>query len=133
MEIHGQFKIRLINQIMEMTLSEAWNEECAIEAIKQFKTNARNLLPHKWACLIILDNWKLATPDVEPLVLELQKWCTENNQSVEATVLGREIIHAKQYQMDHYLFGMENTIEQKYFSTKDEALKWLKTKGFTYN
>jgi len=34
--------------------------------------------------------------------------------------------------VDHYLSGIENTIEQKYFKSKVEAIACLKTKGFDY-
>jgi len=132
MNIHGEFNIKIVNHIIEITMIGAWNVECAIAAIEQFKINAQQLFPDQWVCLVILDNWQLATPDAEPLILEFQEWCLRNNQVIEATVLGDEFKNAKQYQMEHYLSNIESIIEQKYFMTKNEALTWLKVKGFDY-
>jgi len=51
---------------------------------------------------------------------------------IEAAALGDEFKHAKQYQMEHYLSNIESIIKQKYFMTKNEAIAWIKVKGFDY-
>ncbi len=127
---HGKYTMRVFDKVLEVTLCDAWNEECANEAIKKFKSEAQRLISEEWACLIILIDWQLATPETENIIREFQKWCIENNQKHEATVLGDEIINAKQEQMNHILQNVTPSIEQKYFSKKSEALLWLASKNY---
>ncbi len=126
METHGKFEITIHSQCIEITAFDSWNEECAKLAIETFKEKAKDLPPN-WACLVNLEHWMLSTPETIPLIQSLQKWCIDHGQKFEATVLGDEIINAKEHQMNHYLNGIQSTVEQQYFATRIEAVNWLKS------
>lgn len=130
MDTHGNFNITIYESLIEISIDESWNVECVQQAIAEFKRLASTLKPN-WACLVNLDNWALATPETEPLVQNFQQWCINHGQKIEAIVVGDSIPETKTFQMQKFMRGTEQSIEQAYFSNRQQAVQWLNTKGIS--
>ena len=130
MEKQGKYKFRIVGRILEAEILDSWNTECAKQALSDFKALAKQLTDDEWACLVILDDWHISSPETETLFYELQSWCTQHNQKYEATVLNVDADEIQHYQKSHYVNGIEDHIVQGYFSCKQQAKDWLQQKGF---
>lgn len=128
MKEHGDYKIQIHKLYLEVEVSGSWNNYTMLHFIEDFKDAAKKIYMHPWGVLADLSNWELSTPETEEPMKKLQKWCSENNQKYEATIVDTNPV--KQYQMNRYLETLDReVIEQRYFTSKELAISWFNDLG----
>ncbi|MEM9103745.1 MAG: hypothetical protein AAGB12_15655 [Pseudomonadota bacterium] len=87
---------------------------------------AKSLLNAPWANLVDLTHWELGVPEMREVIDETNAWCIQNHLAYEVVVcpLYTQIELAK---ISHKLLPNVNT---QIVSTEQEAMLWLKEKGF---
>lgn len=125
MKAHGEYTIKVHKKYLEIKIYGKWNYEGIVEFIDDFMKCASTISNNEWGVLTDLTHWDLSTPDTEEPMKELQKWCMENNQKYEATVIGDKSY--RKFQMNHYIDGLDlKEVQQKYFATIEDARIWFK-------
>lgn len=118
---HGSYKIELCKQVITVRFVGAWNKETSLKMCDEFQQEAKKIAGNPWACLIDLTKWELGGPEVWEPILQINHWCTENNQQLEAVVCSNLI---QKYIVKELEKALPET-ESAFFSTEIEAKKWL--------
>lgn len=126
MQVHGGFKIDIVDRLIKVRFYGAWNKETSEKLRAEFREEASKLSKEPWACLVNLLDWELGGPDVWEAIIILNHWCAKNNQILEAVVCDKDIEEHIFRQLQKEL---PNT-ESAFFQTEGEALKWLAAKGY---
>ena len=67
---HGEYQLLLSNRILIAKVSGSWNLEAAQNYAQDFKQLAQALTGRPWAHLVLLDDWQLSVPEVNPVIHE---------------------------------------------------------------
>lgn len=123
---HGSFKIEVINQVIFVRFFGAWNNETSIRMCREFQTKAKPILGKPWACLVDLREWELGGPEVWDPIVQVNHWCTENGQEMEAVVCEMEV---QKYIMKKTHAALPIT-KSSFFRSEKEAKDWLNEYGY---
>ena len=125
---HGQFHIALSHQVVKVVCKGAWNLETMQLYAKACSEQVRPLFGQQWAMLSDINEWELATPDVEPLLIETFKQAIVLGLKREAVVNSSGTVKLDQFNIT--LPAIPNDFERRFFTTESEARQWLAEEGF---
>jgi len=128
MQAHGQFTLWRENQVILAHIQGQCNEDMALAYSDQIKQVAAPLLNSKWAHIVYLDDWELATPEVESIIQSLVAWLIAHGLTHTAQVYSPNML--KRYQLDRMITQKTDTFERQVFSDEPSAFAWLAQKGF---
>jgi hypothetical protein len=94
---HGSYNIVVSGNILHASLAGTWNTDTAKTFAQEFKVVAQPLLGKPWGHLVILDDWDLGVPDMQPIIEELVAWCIKCGLERAAQVYSPSMV--KQYQL----------------------------------
>lgn len=128
MKEHGTFEITRSGQVMTVVFHGMWNGATAKRMCQEFQKEATNISDKPWACLVDFRDWLLGPKEVFDEISQINIWCNQNNQRLEAVVCSR--ILQKQLMSK----SQENLplTESEYFPTLEEAKEWIISKGYDY-
>lgn len=109
-------------------VSGAWDKSAAIRYVEDFKHHALTLAEHPWAHISYLDLWQLGTPDVEPVLRELEAWVLGHNIKYTAAIYAPSAV--KKFQLGKMIKSSKHNDAYRHFDCEQEAIEWLKSKGF---
>ncbi|GAA5142881.1 hypothetical protein [Thalassotalea piscium] len=123
MQEHGSFELEIKNKTLLIKAFDSWNVETAIRFFKETRALvcAHKLKNEPWACLVDLTQWELGTPDIWPVVDELNTWANKNNQKYEAVICSSSLQKLMIERSQENLF----TVEINFFDTVEQARDWL--------
>jgi len=133
---HGSHIISSSGNLLTVDAYGPWNREAAQKyedkARKEIKAVLRSY--SQWAMLIRVHGLSIYTPDSIPILQQFHKWRLEQNMHSIAIVCCEcediSTVILKNQLKDVYGFSPETPPIEKYFLNKDDALVWLKEKGF---
>ena len=126
---HGSYSIKAKNNILYIECVGTWNEETALNYKADIISNINKFNGKNWASVCILDNWNLNTPEVVPVLQEIVLTCVKQKLKRLAHVYLNSDI--KDYFLNEMFLTSYPDYERAVFSTKEQALSWLKESGYT--
>ena len=129
-EHHGDVEIKVSGDIIRAVPKGYWNEEAADFLYNAYAQAIFPLVGRVWGSLVILDEWKLATPGFEPLMLKNTEHAINFGMAYEAFV-AQELTSIQLAQMERAkpTDYDESQYQRVYFKTEREALAWFKENG----
>jgi hypothetical protein len=126
MKEHGSYKIELFKRVIIVRFFDTWNKETSLKMCGEFQKKAKILTGSPWACIVDLTNWDLGGPEVWEPIIQVNDWCTENGQELEAVICITEL---QKYILEKTQTALPKT-ESAFFNTEIEAKKWLEKYGY---
>ncbi|MFD2164990.1 hypothetical protein ACFSJY_01840 [Thalassotalea euphylliae] len=125
---HGKFSIWLSDNVIHSYVRGEWSADTAnrySEAIHE----AASKLPRKhWGHMVYLQQWRLGTPDIEPIITELVTWCLANGLTKAAHVYHPDML--KDYQINKMVISKQGEFEKREFAKESDAIAWLSSFAF---
>lgn len=131
MAYQGKFKIWRDNRVLLSVVSGAWDMSEAVLYSSELKKQAEPLIGQPWAHMVLLDDWVLGTPDIEPIIGTLADWCHQNQLLKIAHVYAKNML--KSYQLDKMVEEKKGIWVRKRFDSQQEAFDWMEHQGFAVN
>lgn len=122
MKEHGSYSLSITHKTIILKASGAWNYEMSVKFCKEFKQTVLPICDSKWASLIDVREWDLATPEVWPPIDALNIWANEHNQVYEIVLYKNSL--QKKLLMDSQTL-LEN-VETKFFQDDEHAYNFLR-------
>ena len=129
MKYNPKFKIWLDQKVLIAKVKGSWNQQDAEDFAREFKVVVSPLLDHDWASVILLDNWQLGVPGIEPVIKDLVSWKISRGLRYSAHVYWPSIV--KEFQLERMVQNVKGRFEMQTFKQPEEAFDWLASKGFT--
>lgn len=125
---HGEWKIVVKSNCVLQWFSGCWNEEAAIDYSQEFLEKTQILARKPWAIVSFLDDWDLATPEVEIHIKEHTErlkhfGCVKHCQIYTPSVV-------KSIQLNNMCAKSIGSYERKSFEEVASAIAWLKLNSF---
>jgi hypothetical protein len=127
MNAHGSFTLKQSGQILWSSCKGAWNEEQAKLFLQAYESAAIALNPG-WASIMDLSEWQLGTPDIWPVIDELNRWLNKTGFAYDAIIVNSKI-KAKLFERST---NSMTTAETRFFATVDEAMEWLRSEEIDF-
>jgi len=128
MHAHGRFHIWLDNRVILARVTGQCNKEMALKYSTQFKDIANPLVGQPWAHIVYLDDWDLATPEVEGIITDLVTWLVANGLMRTAQVYSPNML--KKFQIDRMVKSKIDHFTRQVFDNGEDAFEWLSQEGF---
>lgn len=122
---HGYFNIEIVEQTLIIKCFEAWNFETTLRFCKEYKELVEKINDKPWACLVDLNQWDLATPDMWDEIHKLNEWSNINNQKYEAVICSMSL-QKSMVEKSHTAF---TNVETSFFENREQAYDWLNSVG----
>ncbi len=126
---HGQYSMSVSGRIFHVKCKGAWNAETMKLYASDALERTKHLFGQPWAMISDIDEWELATPDVEPILIWLLDQGVKNGLVREAVVNNHGRIKLKQFNVS---MPNDPRFERKMFTTEVLAKEWLSNEGFVY-
>jgi len=128
MQVHGQFTLWQDNRVILAHIQGQCNEDMALAFANDFKKIIEPLIHSPWAHIVYLDDWELATPEVENIIKNLVIWLIQHGLTHTAQVYSPNML--KRFQLDRMVTEKTDTFERQVFSEQQAAFNWLAEHGF---
>jgi hypothetical protein len=128
MRQHGGFDIWYSNNIVYAVLHGSWNTEAALNFKREFEYLVVHHNLNRWGHIVVLDDWALGTPDIEPIVQELTFWLVEHGLKHAAQVFSASTI--KRFQLNKMVTEQIDDFVRRQFEQTSEAVLWLEEQGY---
>lgn len=128
MSYRGHFTVRQDNQVIFTYAAGGWDVITARDYCSCVRDTVKKLYHEPWAHILLLDDWILGTPEVEPIILDLAHWAMAHKLVCTAKVYQENML--KQYQLDKMNPVSSPTYRQQEFTEQQAALDWLASEGF---
>lgn len=129
MREHGRFEVWSDSTVVYAALYGSTNVELITHFGNELKRVALEQMPENWGHVVWLEDWELGTPETEPIIQDLTKWCIEHGLIRAAQVFSPSTI--KRYQLDKMVTAQEGPFTRRQFRTTAEAASWMRREGFT--
>jgi hypothetical protein len=126
LEIHGEWQLKAVGNVLVSTLGGSWNEEAALAYFEEYKPLAEPL--GRYCILVRYDGWGGYTPEAEAVARILRCWAHDHGCVCAAWVLEDSLM--KKW-MELFLRRADGLYETRAFSTMPEAIAWLASQGFS--
>ena len=128
---HGRFEVWTDSNIVYAALFGSTNEELMTHFGDELKLAAGKLETRHWGHIVWLENWQLGTPETEPVVQDLTRWCIDNGLIRAAQIFSPSTI--KRFQLDKMVKAQEGLFIRQQFKSTSEAVQWMRSEGFEVN
>jgi len=126
--IHGNWRIYVTDTYVLQWFSGSWNEEAAIDYVKEYREKTAHLAGKKWVMLSIFDEWELGVPEIIPHVEKHCQRFKDIGCIKDCHVYSPSAV--KEMQLEQMIPQTEGQYERRVFAHIDDAVLWLKTCGF---
>jgi len=126
LDIHGEWRLRVIRDIVVSTISGSWNEEAMLAYCTEFKVAAASLT--RFCSVAHFRNWGGFTAGAAAIGFENRDWAAAHGCACVAWVVEDELMRKWAD-----IYGRQNKVvpQTRVFATLAEAAAWLATKGFS--
>jgi len=126
LDIHGEWRLKVIRDIVVSAISGSWNEEAMLAYCAQFKVAAAPLT--RFCSVAHFTNWGGFTAGAAAIGFENRDWAAAHGCACVAWVVEDELMRKWAD-----IYGRQNEVvpETRVFATLAEAAIWLATKGFS--
>jgi len=126
--VHGDWRIYATDTYVLQWFSGCWNEEAAIQYVKEYRDKTAHLEGTQWAMLSIFEEWELGVPEIGPHIeIHCQRFkdigCIKDCHVYSPSA-------AKEMQLEQLIPQTEGNYERRVFTCTDAAVSWLNTCGF---
>ncbi|SNY58870.1 hypothetical protein SAMN06297280_3505 [Arsukibacterium tuosuense] len=128
MRYNPKFKIWLDNNVLIAMVKGSWSQQDAEDFAQEFKAVVTPLLGDDWASVMLLDNWHLGVPGIEPVIKDLVRWKIARGLRYSAHVYWPSTV--KEFQLDKMVQDVNSRFELQKFKQPQQAFDWLETHGF---
>lgn len=128
MKYNPKFKIWRDNKVLIAMVKGSWGERDAEDFARELKAVVTPLLGEDWASVILLDNWQLGVPGIEPVIKDLVRWKIARGLCYSAHVYWPSTV--KEFQLDRMVKEVPDRFEVQRFMQPQQAFDWLETHGF---
>ncbi len=128
MKIHGNYKIKVIGEIIIIRLYNAWNEDCSRAFLNDYKNIIVKKRFKQFGVLADLRKIEGATPEAIKLFQNITAWAYEQGQIARAIVYNSEF---KKYIVELAL--EDGLFPTQAFDKEKTAMDWLKQKGLMHS
>lgn len=127
---HGHWKIYIHQKTLVIHTAGAWNRSAMEMFCDEIKSTAQTLIEGQrpWSSLILLDDYELGVPDIEPLLQSLLQHLVERGLTREAAVFNGGF--ARMEQMARNLPADSPQYIRQNFNCVEDAGSWLQQQGF---
>lgn len=125
MQAHGSFELAVSNRTLIIKAIGAWNYETMLQFGSEYIQLVEQFQSDTWACLIDLEEWDLATPDIWEYADQLGELSNDSKLKYQAVICAsniQQILVAKNQQ------ALTN-VETKFCDDLPQARAWLKSVG----
>ncbi|GAA6135624.1 hypothetical protein NBRC116188_24140 [Oceaniserpentilla sp. 4NH20-0058] len=129
MHAHGQFNIWLNNRVVLARIKGQCNEDLAHKYAHAFREAIKPLSGKPWAHILYLDDWDLATPEVEVIMTDLVRYLALNGLTCSAQVFSSHAL--KQFQLNRIVKEKKEAFKRRTFNDQASAVEWLASEGFS--
>ena len=129
MYAHGHYDLWRDNTVVLARIKGQWNDDMARQFAAAFTEITKPLISHDWAHISYLDEWELATPEVEPIITTLAEFFIANGLKRIAQVYNPNTLKA--FQMGRMIRTSIGAFQLRAFPEEGEAFSWLKAEGFS--
>ena len=126
-EAHGTFELQVQGRILLAKFKGAWNLESALNYKREIEQVVSPLLGQPWAMVSNMNDWELFTPECAPVIIKLSQAAYRGGLVREAMVNQTDSI---KMQIFHKPINGYPEFERAFFTTQDEAIRWLHAQGF---
>lgn len=126
MEIHGEWRLKTVRNVVVTTLSGSWNEEASVAYFAEFRAAAEPL--GRFCTLARYDAWGGYTPEAAAEAFALRRWAYEHGCACAAWVIEEPMMRKW---IEIYLRNSEKLHETRCFAGMPEAVAWLAERGFS--
>jgi len=129
-KVHGSWNIYVQHQTVVIHTAGAWNGKAMEQFCVECKLAVQPLIDKAkpWSSLVLLDDYELGVPDIEPLLRSLLDWLTDNGLTHEAAVFNGGF--ARTEQMARNLPQGKLDYQRQNFGSVTLAVEWLQQQGF---
>ena len=130
-QVHGSWNIYTHRQTLVIHTAGAWNGKAMKQFCDECKQIAQPLIEtaNPWSSLVLLDDYELGVPEIEPLLKALLEWLTERGLTREAAVFNGGF--ARTEQMARNLPQHKSNYYRQNFAAVAPAVDWLEQQGFS--
>jgi hypothetical protein len=125
LEIHGEWQLKAVRDIVISTFSGSWNEEAMLAYFQEYQSavGART----RYCALVLYADWRGVTPEAAAAGGVVRRWAQAHGCVCEAWVLTDPQI--KKW-VDLYLRDDDGLHPLRSFATNADAVAWLASQGF---
>ncbi|MFT6779727.1 MAG: hypothetical protein ACJAV1_003670 [Paraglaciecola sp.] len=122
---HGSYDMYILNQTLIIEAVDAWNLETSLRFGQEFKELVNKIEHNPWACLVNLNDFELAIPEVWEHVNKINEWANLHNQKYEVVVCS-SLIQEVLLEISHKKLS---NVETNFCENVEQAKKWLNQFG----
>jgi hypothetical protein len=127
LDIHGEWRLRVVRDVVTSAISGSWNEEAMLAYGEQFKAAAGSL--GRFCSLAYFTNWGGFTAGAAVIGIENRDWAAKHGCACVAWVVEDDLMRRW---VDLYTrHSTEVNPETRVFATLAQATAWLATEGFS--
>lgn len=126
--VHGDWKIFTRDNYVLQWFSGCWNEEAAIQYVKEYRDKTEHLDGKKWVMLSIFEDWELAVPEIAPHVEQHCQRFKDIGCIKDCHVYSPSA--TKGMLLEQLIPQTEGNYERQVFTDIESAIAWLKSCGF---
>ena len=126
----GGFRLFTDDFVLLSVPSGISGRSIAQKYVDEIKSKVAEFNGQPWAHIVYLNEWQLGTPEVEPIITELSRWCLANNLKYTAIIETANSV--RQYQNNKMLIKQNERTDydRQSFANADLAIEWLNSLGF---
>ncbi|MCC2616747.1 hypothetical protein LJ739_10885 [Aestuariibacter halophilus] len=124
----GKFELRFEAPLLISCVRGQWNGQTAKRYADQLVQIIDKQAQGPWANLVLMDDWGLGTPDIEPEIRALVDWCFHQGGTRVALVYRQHPV--KHFQLDRMMRKQRGDFLRESFEHWQDALVWLDQQGF---
>ena len=127
-EYKGSYKLSVVNNVLVAEGTGVSSKKLAEQYASEFKSCARNLSENDWCQIVLLHNWVIGTPEIEPVFRKLSRWNITHNLRATAFVCDENSL--KRFQLESMYMETPDYYHRGFFDNQESAFKWLVSLGF---
>lgn len=125
----GSFSICTDRNLVVAKVSGAWSKYTAEQYVREFKSRVQSFSSQNWWQMVLLEDWILGTPEIEPIIKDLSIWNFAHH--LRATAFVSDVNSLKRFQLEKILVDMPDDYQRQFFSNQKDAYDWLEAQGLS--
>jgi hypothetical protein len=117
---HGKFSVRPHGEVLLCEIQGAWNKEGSEQLIADLKSQVSAFAGKKWARVMDMQGWELATPDAISMMTDFSSW-EDQHGCVLRCFIGLNAIQQQLLELKY-----QHSHKPQHFSHTDTALSYAK-------
>lgn len=129
MREHGRYRVERFERVVLSVVQDAWNAETVEGYGRAFRATVRDAaFEEPWALIVDARQWRLATPEVGPVLAELSRWKERHGMTAAAYL--NDDSDLKRAFAESEIAAAYLRAEMRIFDAPEPALRWLTGLGF---